>query len=184
VAALEFDHFLKYYENAEDLNAKGAGRRERFDGADRSGSHSDRGDRNERFSRGDTGFTKLFINLGTKDGFYKASFLQFVLDESNLSKEVLGKIDMRDMNTWVEVDNANAQQMIGALDGKKYNNRVVRMNEADGAGSSMRKPGGRSDRRDGGGDRRESGDRSNRGSRPVGAGGDRDRKRTYGAKRK
>ncbi len=179
VAALEFDHFLKYYENAEDLNAKGAGRsRERFDGADRSGSsRSDRGDRNERFSRGgDTGFTKLFINLGTKDGFYKASFLQFVLDESNLSKEVLGKIDMRDMNTWVEVDNANAKDMISALDGKKYNNRVVRMNEADGGGSSSggRKPGGRSDRR-------ESGDRSNRGSRPVGGGGD--RKRVYGAKR-
>ena len=31
VAALEFDHFLKYYENAEDLNARDAGRnRERF----------------------------------------------------------------------------------------------------------------------------------------------------------
>ena len=54
----------------------------------------------------------LFINLGTKDGFYKASFLQFILDESNLKKEVLGKIDMRDMNSWVEVDKANAGKMI------------------------------------------------------------------------
>jgi ATP-dependent RNA helicase DeaD len=59
------------------------------------------------------------------------------LDESNLKKEVLGKIDMRDMNSWVEVDKANASKMIKAIDGKKYNNRTVRMNEADGG---FRKP--------------------------------------------
>jgi ATP-dependent RNA helicase DeaD len=35
VAALEFDHFLKYYENAEDLNAKDSGRRDRFDSGSR-----------------------------------------------------------------------------------------------------------------------------------------------------
>ena len=131
VAALEFDHFLKYYENAEDLNAKDSGRsRERFDGA---GSR-DAGSRKERtsFNRRDNGYTRLFVNLGTKDGFYKASFLQFILDESNLKKEVLGKIDMRDMNSWVEIDKAEAGRMIKAIDGKRYNNRTVRMNEADG----------------------------------------------------
>ncbi len=129
VAALEFDHFLKYYENAEDLNAKDQGRgRERFD------NQRDDSSRKERtsFNRRDNGYTRLFVNLGTKDGFYKASFLQFILDESNLKKEVLGKIDMRDMNTWVEVDNNNAASMIKAIDGKRYNNRTVRMNEADG----------------------------------------------------
>jgi len=89
------------------------------------------------FNRRDNGYTRLFINLGIKDGFYKASFLQFILDESNLKKEVLGKIDMRDMNSWVEVDKANASKMIKAIDGKKYNNRTVRMNEADGG---FRKP--------------------------------------------
>jgi ATP-dependent RNA helicase DeaD len=130
VAALEFDHFLKYYENAEDLNARDSGRsRERFDGSNVS---RDNGSRRERSFNRDNGYTRLFVNLGTKDGFYKSSFLQFILDESNLKKEVLGKIDMRDMNSWVEVDKANASKMIKALDGKRYNNRTVRMNEADG----------------------------------------------------
>ena len=92
------------------------------------------GARRERasFNRRDNGYTGLFINLGTKDGFYKASFLQFILDESNLKKEVLGKIDMREMNTWVEIDKAVAGKMIKSMDGKKYNGRLVRMNEADG----------------------------------------------------
>ena len=157
VAALEFDHFLKYYENAEDLNAKDQRRPERrkdFIDADRAGGKTER----PSFNRRDNGYTRLFINLGTKDGFYKASFLQFILDESNLKKESLGKIDLRDMNTWVEIDSADAGRMIKSLDGKKYNNRTIRMNEADGG---FKRP---SDEGQGGGGR--------------------ERKRLYGAPRK
>ncbi len=129
VAALEFDHFLKYYENADDLNARIDSRERKFD----TNSSRDRGIRRERPSYNrDNGFTRLFINLGTKDGFYKASFLQFILDESNLKKEVLGKIDLRDMNSWVEIDKSAAGKMIKSMDGKKYNGRLIRMNEADG----------------------------------------------------
>lgn len=129
VAALEFSHFLKYYENAEDLNT-------RQDLRSRTSVDrpiSSQGQRNDRsYQRRDNGFTRLFINVGSKDGLYKASFLQFILDESNLKKEVIGKIDLREMNTWVEVDSASAGKMIKSIDGKRFNNRVVRMNEADG----------------------------------------------------
>jgi len=129
VAALEFSHFLKYYENAEDLNrADIRGDRRQPGREDMSGSRKER----TSFNRRDNGYTRLFVNLGIKDGFYKASFLQFILDESNLKKEVLGKIDMRDMNSWVEIDKDAAGKMINALDGKRYNNRTIRMNEADG----------------------------------------------------
>lgn len=142
VAALEFNQFLKYYENSDDLNAK-TDHRERRD----SSSSRDGFERRERpvFSRGDNGYSRLFINLGTKDGFYKASFLQFILDESSLNKEVLGKIDIREMNAWVEVDKNAAAKMIKSLDGKKYNGRLVRMNEADG-GFKRPSDEGRSDR--------------------------------------
>jgi ATP-dependent RNA helicase DeaD len=132
VAALEFDRFLKYYENAEDLNA-----RERRD--ERSRPFEGRGDRNNERRRDTRGrefggggnYTKLFVNLGSKDGFYKASFLQFILDMSDLNKEVLGRIDMKEMNSWIEVDKQVANQMIRSIDGKKYKGRRIRMNEAD-----------------------------------------------------
>ena len=132
VAALEFDHFLKYYENAEDLNRSDFKEKR---GRDTIKSDFTGGNTRERssFNSGrNSGYTRLFINLGTKDGFYKASFLQFILDESNLKKEVLGKIDMRDMNSWIEIDSAEAGRMIKSIDGKRYNNRIIRMNEADG----------------------------------------------------
>ena len=150
VAALEFDHFLKYYENAEDLNAKDNSRRDRPDFGSRDGNARESGGRRERnFNTRDNGYTRLFVNLGTKDGFYKASFLQFILDESNLKKESLGKIDMREMNSWIEIDRAEAGKMIRAIDGKRYNNRIVRMNEADGGFKRAGEESGRGNRPDG-----------------------------------
>jgi ATP-dependent RNA helicase DeaD len=145
MAAVEFDRFLKYYENAEDLNIRDGARQSR--GTDRGmdqgrgrtierreprtrdfGGERD-GERREASSGGN--YARLFVNLGTKDGFYKASFLQFVLDMSDLKKEVLGKIDMKDMNSWVEVEQGAAQQMIRSLDGKNYKGRRIRMNDAN-----------------------------------------------------
>jgi len=136
VAALEFDHFLKYYENAEDLNARQDFRERRND----NNRYPNNSKRERPAYQRDSGFTRLFINLGTKDGFYKASFLQYILDESNLKKEVLGRIDLREMNAWVEVDKSVATKMMKSLDGKKYNGRQIRMNEADGGGNSNRRP--------------------------------------------
>jgi ATP-dependent RNA helicase DeaD len=148
VAAMEFDRFLKYYENAEDLNARertreyasrdsrGGERREygrtssRTAGAPgRDGETRTARPMREFNANGD--YARLFVNLGTKDGFYKASFLQFILDMSDLRKEVLGRIDMKEMNSWIEVDRKVAPQMIRAIDGKNFKGRRIRMNDAN-----------------------------------------------------
>jgi ATP-dependent RNA helicase DeaD len=135
VAAMEFDRFLKYYENAEDLNARER-REERVRSFEGRGERVERSGDRRRDTRGREfggggNYTRLFVNLGSKDGFYKASFLQFILDMSDLKKEVLGRIDMKEMNSWVEVDKQAANQMIHSIDGKKYKGRRIRMNEAD-----------------------------------------------------
>jgi ATP-dependent RNA helicase DeaD len=140
VAALEFDRFLQYYENAADLNARDDRRAERTP-LSRDGAAGDRRSRDRDRSAAGSGsgnYKKLFINLGIKDGFYKASFLQFILDLSDLKKEVLGRIDMKDMNSWVEVENSAAQHMIRAIDGKKFKGRKIRMNDADSGGPRNR----------------------------------------------
>lgn len=142
VAAMEFDRFLKYYENSEDLNIRERDRSAKRDTNDRGDNRASRRDGARDAGRGDSrkeyksggGYSRLFVNLGTKDGFYKASFLQFVLDMSDLKKDVLGRIDMKDMNSWIEIEKSAAQQMIRALDGKKYKGRSIRMNDADSGG--------------------------------------------------
>jgi ATP-dependent RNA helicase DeaD len=131
VAALEFDRFLKYYENAADLNIREEKRGDR------------RGERPERSTQRDTkgrsygqngNYQRLFVNLGTKDGFYKASFLQFILDMSDLNKDVLGRIDMKEMNSWIEIESGAAKKMIKSIDGKNYRGRKIRMNDAESGG--------------------------------------------------
>jgi ATP-dependent RNA helicase DeaD len=139
VASKEFSRFLKYYENAEDLNVRAVTRDRDREAAPRG--HRERipvgGSRREpsrpasSFTPGNGDFVKLFVNLGTKDGFYKASFLQFVLDMSDLRKDVLGKIDMKEMNSWIEIDKNAAPQMIRSIDGKNYKGRRIRMNDAN-----------------------------------------------------
>lgn len=136
VAAMEFDRFLKYYENAEDLNIREDRSRSRQQVGREFGSRGD-GQRRDRDAgrgrsfEGPANTTKLFVNLGTKDGFYKASFLQFILDMSDLRKDSLGRIDMKEMNSWIEVDKAAASKMIKAIDGKTYKGRKIRMNDAN-----------------------------------------------------
>jgi len=132
VAALEFDRFLQYYENAADLNVRDDRKGER--GVQKREKSSSGG---QRASSGG-GYKKLFINLGTKDGFYKASFLQFILDMSDLNKDVLGKIDMKEMNSWIEIEGSAANQMIKSIDGKKFKGRKIRMNDADSGGPRKR----------------------------------------------
>jgi ATP-dependent RNA helicase DeaD len=181
VASIEFDRFLKYYENAEDLNS-------------RDNTKNPDGSKREKTTySGNGNYKRLFINLGTKDGFYKASFLQFVLDMSDLKKEVLGNIDMREMNSWVEIEKDSMHAMIEAIDGKNFKGRQIRMNDADsggprpegGSGERRRSSGGGSDRRssrssEGGGERRSYGGSSSRSSRSSEGGGE---KRSYGSDR-
>ncbi len=140
VAAMEFDRFLKYYENAEDLNMRERSRdmgdrrergRDRERGGDRDRDRDNRRDTRGREFGGGGNYSKLFVNLGTKDGFYKASFLQFILDMSDLKKDVLGRIDMKEMNSWIEIEPSAAQQMIRSIDGKNYKGRRIRMNDAN-----------------------------------------------------
>ncbi len=141
VAALEFDRFLKYYENATDLNVREDRRERGSRELDRKGGQGEAG-RSSAGARRTSGgaYQRLFVNLGTKDGFYKASFLQFILDMSDLRKDALGRIDMKEMNSWVEVEaGPSANKMIKALDGKNFKGRKIRMNDADsGAGGRRR----------------------------------------------
>ncbi len=132
VAALEFDRFLKYYENSADLNLRTDDRRAPRAESSRMGTtRTDTQGRKFGGNAPSGNYTRIFVNLGTKDGFYKASFLQYILDMSELRKDVLGRIDMKEMNSWVEVDTQSANKMIKAIDGKNFRGRKIRMNPAD-----------------------------------------------------
>ncbi len=155
--SLEFDRFLDSYKGAKDLNVDAS--------SVRGDSREDRGGRGERSGRNENGaepgYTRLFVNVGSVDDFTRGDLLGYICETTQISGKSVGKIDLKGVFSFFEVENSVLDQVHEGFKTAQYNNREVRIENA-GA-------------RTGGGDRggRSGGDR--RSSRPRSGGGDRDR---------
>jgi ATP-dependent RNA helicase DeaD len=124
VVSIEFNRFLDYYRNAPDLNVDIA--------------HQGRGGESYRSSG-----PRMFINLGSVDGFDKGSMLAYVLDMTGAKKEDVGRIDIKGVFSFVEMPQDAMAKAIEAFNGEVYNGRTVRVEiSGDGHVSSKRKSGG------------------------------------------
>jgi ATP-dependent RNA helicase DeaD len=141
-ASLEFNRFLDYYSNAPDLNA----------------SADDRGDRGERGERGgrnfdNSNYTRLFINVGSVDEFTRGDLLGFVCNNAKISGKSVGKIDLKGVFSFIEVENDAVDALFTNFKDVKFNGRDVRIEKSGEAPVGGRREGGR-ERRGGGGERR------------------------------
>jgi len=146
--SIEFNRFLEYYKRAPDLNVDaGSGR-----------STSSSGEEGFR-SRG----KRIFISVGTKDGLDKGKLLRFLCDESGERGAIFGRIDVKGVFSFVDVDPEHLENVMKTIHGSEYAGRQVRVElTEENNRSEERKP-----RSYGGGDRG-----SDRGGRSYG-GGDR-----------
>lgn len=148
-ASLEFNSFLEYYSKAPDLNVSGD---------DRAGDRNDRGDRPDRAIRSGTspGYTRLFMNLGSVDDFTRGDMLGFICNNTKISGKSVGKIDLKGVFTFFEVEEAAVNQVIEGFKTVDFQGRSVRIEMAgDREGGSSERGG--SYRGSGGGGRREGG---------------------------
>jgi ATP-dependent RNA helicase DeaD len=147
-ASLEFNRFLDYYAKAPDLNAQA----------------DDRGDRGERGERGSRSFnnsdyTRLFINVGSVDDFTRGDLLGFVCNNGKISGKAVGKIDLKGVYSFIEVENDTVDALFTNFKDIKFNGREVRIEKSGDApvGSRGGDGGGERRRSFGGGDRRREG---------------------------
>lgn len=148
-ASLEFNSFLEYYSKAPDLNISG----------DDRGFERDRGERGERPDRGarsSAGYTRLFMNLGSVDDFTRGDMLGFICNNTKISGKSVGKIDLKGVFTFFEVEDAEVNKVIEGFKTVDFQGRSVRIEMAgDREGGSERGGSGGSYR--GNSPRRESG---------------------------
>ncbi|MFI5163304.1 MAG: DEAD/DEAH box helicase [Sphingobacteriales bacterium] len=158
-ASLEFNMILDYYKNAPDLNAP-VDESRRSDG-DRGG---------ERFNR--TGmrseFTRLFINLGSVDGFSRGDLLGYICNTSKISGRTVGKIDVKGVYSFFEVPNDEVAQVQTGFKGADFKGREVRIEISGDSGNESRGGASNYRKREGGGERREGGFRREGGNREGG----------------
>jgi ATP-dependent RNA helicase DeaD len=147
-ASLEFNRFLDYYKNAPDLNA--------------SAEDSGRGERGDKFGRTafKSDFTRLFINLGSVDDFSRGDMLGFICNQAKISGKTIGKIDLKGVYTFFEVENEFADKVQQEFSKNiEFQGRPVRIELAGdrglegggGGGNRPRGGGGYGGKRDGGG---------------------------------
>jgi len=148
-ASLEFNSFLDYYKNAPDLNAP----------IDESRRNDSTGDRfNRTGMRSD--FTRLFINLGSVDGFSRGDLLGYICNTAKISGKTVGKIDVKGVYSFFEVPNEDQEKVMNGFKGADFQGREVRI-EISGDSRNESRGGASNYKRREGGDRREGGFRRN-----------------------
>ncbi len=154
--SVEFNRFLEYYRDAQDLNVDESRDRDRERGTDRE-SYSSRGN-----------YTWLFMSIGRKDGILPPKLLGLINDYTRKRDLRIGKIDIGDTFTFIEVDSSFTKQFIESFQGKMINERPIQVEVSaeqnrqgksfHGRSDSGRSEGGRSE--GGYSERRSSGGRS------------------------
>ncbi|MBK7174691.1 MAG: DEAD/DEAH box helicase [Bacteroidales bacterium] len=145
--SVEFNRFLEYYRNADDLNVDESRERER------GSSHSSR-----------ENFTWLFLSIGRKDGILPPKLLGLINDYTRKRDLRIGKIDIGDTFSFIQVDTDYVKQFIEAFQGKLINDRPIRVDVSEEQDRQGRPSRGRSEGGRGyesrGGDRRNNDRRS------------------------
>lgn len=180
-ASLEFNRFLDYYKNAPDLNAPLQD--DRF--SERSGERSPRAGR-----AANSDYTRLFINLGSVDDFTRGDMLGFICNNAKISGKSIGKIDLKGVYTFFEVENAVVETVQQNFKSVDFKGRDVRIELAGDRDGGSREGGGGRERRSGGsssGSRERSGGyrdfsgkrKDDRGGSSRSSGGDRERRKRF-----
>jgi ATP-dependent RNA helicase DeaD len=154
-ASLEFNRFLEYYSKAPDLNVSSDDRG--FERTER-GDRAERGDRSFKSSTS-PGYTRLFMNLGSVDDFTRGDMLGFICNNTKISGKSVGKIDLKGVFTFFEVEESAVNQVIEGFKSVDFQGRDVRIELAGDreGGSSERGGSYRGSGGSGSGGRREGG---------------------------
>jgi ATP-dependent RNA helicase DeaD len=112
-ASIEFNRFLEYYRDARDLNK-----------SEKKTSYFDDGDGEDRsYSTGD----RIFINIGKMDGLDKGSLLGLICDYGEVSKDKIGKIDLKGAYSFFEIEKDSTDQVMNGFQGVEVRGRKVRL---------------------------------------------------------
>lgn len=124
--SIEFNRFLEYYRNAPDINV--------------NLSDKDHVRDSEKYR---SGKPRMFINLGSMDGFDTGKMLGYLVETTSLDKNVFGRIDVKGVYSFIDVEAASLPLAISSFENEVYRGRRVRTDISDGkqgAGTGKGRP--------------------------------------------
>jgi len=118
--SLAFNRIIEAHRTSFDLNVDMSRK-----------DHSARAERPSSLERFSTG-RQMFINLGTADGFDKGKMLGYICGISGLSGELIGRMLIKDVYSFVDIEPDHFEQVINAFNNANYKGRSVRVDAAAG----------------------------------------------------
>ena len=113
MVSLEFNRFLDYYRDREEI--------EIATGSERSAKSGECGSNARKAT---PGFKRLFINLGKMDNFFPNELIS-LLNNNTRGRVELGRIDLMQKFSFFEVEDKEAGNVIKALNRANWNGRKV-----------------------------------------------------------
>lgn len=138
MVSLEFNRFLEYYQDREDIEAPTDNRRDR----------RERNDRGNSRRQAQEGYTRLFINLGKTDNFFPHELID-LLNQNTRRRVELGKIDLMRNFSFFEVEERSTKDVLKGLNNKQWGDRKIVVevaSENDTQGRSSNRGGDRTQR--------------------------------------
>ena len=129
--SLEFNQFLKYYQNAPDLNLSDRDKKLHGKNERKRQESSSRSNRNQKF-------TRFFLNVGRRDGIMPQGLIGKINGVPGGGRIRVGKIEIMRNTALLEADSRYVPQILGAFQHVKINGKTVSIEVARGNNSTRR----------------------------------------------
>ena len=179
MVSVEFNRFINYYKKNRDISNQSSG--------------SERRERDDREPReNNSGATRFFVNIGSRDNFDWMQLKDFLRDTLELGREDVYKVDVKEGFSFFNTDAEHANKVMDVLNGMLLEGRKINVEISKNDGGGRRDHNGRSSgpRSGGFGPRTERsaaprGDRKEGGFRPrtEGSSSERPARRSEGGER-
>jgi len=121
----EFNRFLSYYKHATDINVDATGR------TPREGRTKQRNETSQAKERVDStkssSFTRLFINLGSKNDLTPTRLIGLINQTMNSSAADVGAIEIMKKFSFFDIEEGYASEIVKRLDGQEYEGVKVQL---------------------------------------------------------
>ncbi|MFO7809872.1 MAG: DbpA RNA binding domain-containing protein, partial [Candidatus Delongbacteria bacterium] len=120
--SVEFNSFLNYYKDSDDLNKK-------VEPKERKNQNKSRGKDKDKLRNQD--YTRFFINIGSKDGIDKPGMIKLIamnLKNRNIS---IGKVDMLKNFSFFEVESSFKEETLKAFELSEFKGAPLNVEISD-----------------------------------------------------
>ncbi|MCB9058059.1 MAG: DEAD/DEAH box helicase [Calditrichae bacterium] len=137
--ALEFNRFLEYYKDAQDINYVDSPSRDRGDRRER-GERGERGSKRARKERRQTGFDRFFIDAGSKDDLNPGQLISLINRQTRNRDIEIGKIEIMKSFSFFEIDDYHSEHIVRAFKGATFNGKKLQVEPAQSKSHKDEKP--------------------------------------------